>query len=437
MKKKTILNSLMVLIIVLIAVCALMAVKTLKGTGDSSKVESENPPLSVSKKIGIVTVERSGIAYEVEDGAAVRSGDRFRSKKGAQLYLQGEDSQLVLGANSEVEVDADQFYLHSGELFAESNSSIELQTEEVSFTAEQAVLTISAQRGSQTIYVYAGEIEAAEQKIKAGERLSIVEQEDGTVETEITAFAASALNDAQIKLLQNCEFDGSFCFSKEELTQVVTLRQEEKAKAQQAQLLLADESKAALEKEQQEYDKALAESQKPQTSTVVTTTPSTTQPTTGTTEQVTDGEVEAEDDDEEKDQKKYVTIEIRCDTILDNMENLTAGKDIYVPGSGTILATSKIEFEEGETVFEVLNRACDRADIQIEYRWTPMYGSYYIEGINHLYEFDCGDESGWMYKVNGWFPNYGCSSYVLEEDDVIVWSYTCNGLGRDLGFEGF
>ena len=263
-----------------------------------------------------------------------------------------------------------------------------------------------------------------------------MEQEDGAVETEITAFAASALNDAQIKLLQNCEFDGSFCFSKEELTQVVTLRQEEKAKAQQAQLLLADESKAALEKEQQEYDKALAEYQKPQTSTIVTT-PSTTQPATETIEQVEDVEDEAENDDEEKDQKKYVTIEIRCDTILDNMENLTAGKDIYVPGSGTILATSKIEFEEGETVFEVLNRACDRADIQIEYRWTPMYGSYYIEGINHLYEFDCGDESGWMYKVNGWFPNYGCSSYVLEEDDVIVWSYTCNGLGRDLGFEGF
>ena len=58
-----------------------------------------------------------------------------------------------------------------------------------------------------------------------------------------------------------------------------------------------------------------------------------------------------------------------------------------------------------------------------------MYGSYYIEGINNLYEFDCGNQSGWMYKVNGWFPNYGCSSYNLKDGDSIVWAFTCNGLG--------
>ena len=38
-----------------------------------------------------------------------------------------------------------------------------------------------------------------------------------------------------------------------------------------------------------------------------------------------------------------------------------------------------------------------------------------------------------MYKVNGWFPNYGCSSYYLEDGDTIVWTYTCNGLGADVG----
>ena len=64
-----------------------------------------------------------------------------------------------------------------------------------------------------------------------------------------------------------------------------------------------------------------------------------------------------------------------------------------------------------------------------------MYDSYYIEGINHLYEFDCGEQSGWMYKVNEWFPNYGCSSYELSDGDVIVWCYTCKGLGTDVGAE--
>jgi hypothetical protein len=115
------------------------------------------------------------------------------------------------------------------------------------------------------------------------------------------------------------------------------------------------------------------------------------------------------------------------------MDNLKSGKNQFVPSNGVILAKSKISFDDGDTVFDVLKKACSLADIQLEYSWTPMYDSYYIEGINHLYEFDCGNESGWMYKVNGWFPNYGCSSYDLKEGDNIVWCYTCNGLGADVG----
>ena len=129
----------------------------------------------------------------------------------------------------------------------------------------------------------------------------------------------------------------------------------------------------------------------------------------------------------------YVYIEIRCDTILNNMGNLTPGKEEFVPSNGVILPTVQVPFYENETVFEVLNRICKTANIQIEYSWTPLYGSYYIEGINHLYEFDCGVQSGWMYKVNEWFPNYGCSSYYVEDGDAIVWCYTCEGLGRDVG----
>ena len=127
------------------------------------------------------------------------------------------------------------------------------------------------------------------------------------------------------------------------------------------------------------------------------------------------------------------TIEIRCDTILNHMSDLTEGKSGYVPSDGIILATSSISFSQGETVFDVLKRACEIADIQLEYSWTPLYNSYYIEGINQLYEFDCGSQSGWMYKVNGWFPNYGCSAYHLKDGDVIVWCYTCEGLGEDVG----
>ena len=37
-----------------------------------------------------------------------------------------------------------------------------------------------------------------------------------------------------------------------------------------------------------------------------------------------------------------------------------------------------------------------------------------------------------MYKVNGWFPNYGASRYQIQEGDIIEWVYTCD-LGRDVG----
>ena len=136
-----------------------------------------------------------------------------------------------------------------------------------------------------------------------------------------------------------------------------------------------------------------------------------------------------------EDTENLCTITIRCDTILGNMASLEEAKKPYVPENGQILPVITVEFTPGETVFDALNRVCEAAELQIEYSWTPLYDSYYIEGINHLYEFDCGPESGWMYKVNGVFPNYGCSSYTLKGGEEIVWCYTCEGLGTDVGAE--
>ena len=63
--------------------------------------------------------------------------------------------------------------------------------------------------------------------------------------------------------------------------------------------------------------------------------------------------------------------------------------------------------------------------------------SVYVEGIDYLYEFDCGSLSGWEYSVNGEFPSVGCNAYELKENDEISWLYTCE-LGADIGdrYEG-
>ena len=129
-------------------------------------------------------------------------------------------------------------------------------------------------------------------------------------------------------------------------------------------------------------------------------------------------------------------IRILCETILDNMDKLDPAKTPYVPEDGVILDV-EVPFAPGETVIDVLKRTCEENDLHIEYSWTPLYDSYYVEGINQIYEFDCGAESGWMYKVNGWFPNYGCSDYELSDGEEIVWCYSCIGLGADVGGSNF
>ena len=127
-----------------------------------------------------------------------------------------------------------------------------------------------------------------------------------------------------------------------------------------------------------------------------------------------------------------VTLSVRCDTILNNMRSLDPEKVELVPEDGIIFPETTVTVHEGESVFNVLLREMKRAKIHMEFVNVPIYNSAYIEGIHNLYEFDCGELSGWMYSVNGWFPNYGCSRYQLQPGDVIEWQYTCD-LGRDVG----
>ena len=132
-------------------------------------------------------------------------------------------------------------------------------------------------------------------------------------------------------------------------------------------------------------------------------------------------------------QKTYTcTFSIECSTILNNLKDLDPDKRELIPSNGVILEPTTVTFYEGESVFDVLQRVCRENNIHMESSWTPIYNSAYIEGIHNLYEFDCGALSGWMYRVNGWYPNYGCSRYQLVDGEVVEWRYTCD-LGKDVG----
>lgn len=142
--------------------------------------------------------------------------------------------------------------------------------------------------------------------------------------------------------------------------------------------------------------------------------------------------VEPQEQKPDKQTVKYCYLSVDCKTILNNMDKFNKNKLSVLPSDGIIFKKTKVVFYEGESVFDILNREMKKNRIHMEFRVTPVYNSNYIAGIRNLYEFDCGELSGWMYSVNGWYPNYGCSRYTVKEGDVIQWRYTCD-LGRDVG----
>lgn len=86
-----------------------------------------------------------------------------------------------------------------------------------------------------------------------------------------------------------------------------------------------------------------------------------------------------------------------------------------------------IEIEAGETAFSLL----EKTGVSVNVDKNTKYGVY-IRGINGLSEFDRGNQSGWMYRVDGDFPGHSAALERIYENNYVEWLYTKN-LGRDVG----
>ncbi|MBQ7376143.1 MAG: DUF4430 domain-containing protein [Clostridia bacterium] len=117
-----------------------------------------------------------------------------------------------------------------------------------------------------------------------------------------------------------------------------------------------------------------------------------------------------------------VTLTIRCDTVADELEN-----EEYT--DGVILDSVSMTLGRGDSVYSILLDASKQYRLQIENNGTEDRA--YIAAIEHIYEFEYGDLSGWTYRVNGEDASVGCSEYALSDGDVIEWIYT-RELGKDL-----
>lgn len=132
------------------------------------------------------------------------------------------------------------------------------------------------------------------------------------------------------------------------------------------------------------------------------------------------------------DEKKNIcSLSVVCNTALKS-NKLSDSLRESLPESGVILNEQNVAFTPGDSAFDILRKITREKNIHFEFSKTPMYDSCYIEGIANLYEFDCGDLSGWLFSVNGEFQSVASSEIKINNGDKIEFVYTCD-LGRDVG----
>lgn len=96
----------------------------------------------------------------------------------------------------------------------------------------------------------------------------------------------------------------------------------------------------------------------------------------------------------------------------DNAPPATEAKVCYITIDG-YCSGKAISIQGGDTAYSILTRSGAR---------VSGSGSY-VKGINGLYEFDKGPQSGWKYSVNGYTPNVGAGSYSVDAGDSVRWYY--------------
>lgn len=135
---------------------------------------------------------------------------------------------------------------------------------------------------------------------------------------------------------------------------------------------------------------------------------------------------------EEPEQIISCRIAISCKVLAQNKEAVKNPELLkYIPDDGEILKEVTLQVKEGASAYDALSMACKAFGIQMESKYTMLYRSYYVQGINHLYEKCAGDRSGWVYTVNGEMISVGASGYQLKDNDCVTWHFTVDG-GKDV-----
>ena len=99
------------------------------------------------------------------------------------------------------------------------------------------------------------------------------------------------------------------------------------------------------------------------------------------------------------------------------------------PNGWTMKAKTAYKIIPGkDTAFSILQKT----GLSYNYNYHKTYKGVYVNTIEGLSEFDGGPYSGWMYRVNGVFPNHSASLHPIKAGDYVEWIYT-RDLGKDIG----
>ncbi|WP_053955268.1 S-layer homology domain-containing protein [Inediibacterium massiliense] len=136
------------------------------------------------------------------------------------------------------------------------------------------------------------------------------------------------------------------------------------------------------------------------------------------------------------DENKKVNVSIRIEgyekIVLydDNLEVGVFDLDPYLTKSTHPTATPSNGWPKerfsGPTVAHAFVQALKNKNID-DYNFEDYGWSCYISRIGKDKEFKYKHSSGWMYRVNGWLPDYGVENYKLKDGDKIEIFFGVNG----------
>lgn len=136
---------------------------------------------------------------------------------------------------------------------------------------------------------------------------------------------------------------------------------------------------------------------------------------------------EKKNDEEEKADTIQATVKVMSHNSAECNNSYT-----YKDNSSkyTAFVEKTIEQEKGKTVYDATVKALGESGVAYEDR------NGYIASIGDFSEFDHGQNSGWMFLVNGKHKNAGCKDIALEKNTTIIWFYT-DDYTRESGSENY